>query len=317
MKAILVFSAALAAAHATWAAQPLLTPAQLQPMLRNPDLRVIDIRDPQSFEMGHIEGAVNAPYGQWLGPAGNIGIVPELAALTRLVQSAGLTPSTHAVVVSSGVDAGDFGATARVYWTLKSLGLTELSILNGGMMDWDSEGEMTDMGPGTPVAPSQFAPRFNPEWLATRDEVKESLRKNSALLVDARPDVFYLGKFRAPMALVAGTLPGAKQLDFNQWFVPGTARFADVEKTRQVATQFQSTQNPQSKPIITFCNTGYWSATDWFAFSEILGRKDVRMYAGSAVDWTQSKEPPPMDNQPSRAESLAYDARQWWNRKFK
>jgi len=37
------------------------------------------------------------------------------------------------VVVSSGKDVTDFGAAARVYWTLKVLGLKELSILNGGV----------------------------------------------------------------------------------------------------------------------------------------------------------------------------------------
>ena len=35
------------------------------------------------------------------------------------------------------------------------------------------------------------------------------------------------------------------------------------------------------------------------------------------VDWTQSKDQPLVANQPSRAQSLAYDARQWWNRTIK
>src|SRR5256885_15849328 len=66
-------------------------------------------------------------------PATNPGELPELPKLTELVQSLGLTPATHAIVVSTGADATDFGAAARVYWTLKLLGLKELSVLNGGM----------------------------------------------------------------------------------------------------------------------------------------------------------------------------------------
>ena len=89
----------------------------------NPQVRVIDIRDPKSYAANHIPGAVNAPYGTWRGPANNPGELPELPKLTALVQSLGLTPATHAVVVSSGADATDFGASARVYWTLKVLGL--------------------------------------------------------------------------------------------------------------------------------------------------------------------------------------------------
>ena len=116
------------------AAQPLLTPEQLQPLLQQADVRLIDIRDPKAFEAGHIDKAANAPYGKWRGPATNPGELPDQPKLVALVQSLGLRPATHAVVISSGADATDFGATARVYWTLKSLGLKELSIVNGSMM---------------------------------------------------------------------------------------------------------------------------------------------------------------------------------------
>ena len=47
-----------------------------------------------------------------------------------------LRNTTGDVVVSSGADATDFGASARVYWTLKVLGLKELSVLNGGVKAW-------------------------------------------------------------------------------------------------------------------------------------------------------------------------------------
>jgi thiosulfate/3-mercaptopyruvate sulfurtransferase len=136
MKKILAFVLSLAAASLSFAAQPLLAPAELKAHLGNPNVRVIDIRDPKAYATQHIPGAVNAPYGKWRGPASNPGELPELSKLTALVQSLGLTPATHAVVVSSGADSTDFGASARVYWTLKVLGLKELSILNGGVHGW-------------------------------------------------------------------------------------------------------------------------------------------------------------------------------------
>ncbi len=113
--------------------QPLLTPAELkaQTTQATPP-RVIDIRDPALRRPAH-SGCGECPYGKWRGPASNPGELPDLPRLTALVQSLGLTPTTHAVVVSTGADPTDFGAAARVYWTLKLLGLKELSILNGGM----------------------------------------------------------------------------------------------------------------------------------------------------------------------------------------
>lgn len=299
----------------TWAlaAPPLLTPEQLQPLLQQADTRVIDIRDSKAFEAGHIAQAVNAPYGKWRGPASNPGELPDQARLVALVQSLGLTPATHAVVVSSGADATDFGAMARVYWTLKSLGLKELSIVNGGMKGWESAGKPVSQA-AVKVAPSSYAPTFDAQWLATRQDVGRHLDLSNAALVDSRPDAFYQGKARAPAAKLSGTLPGAQQLDFNQWFVPGTSQFVDAAKAREIAGKLQ---RQQDQDTVAFCNTGHWAATDWFGLSEMAGLPNVKLYAGSMVDWTQSKEAPRMANQPGRAQSLAYDAQKWWDKNFK
>ena len=132
--------------------------------------------------------------------------------------------------------------------------------------------------------------------------------------MDSRPDAFYQGKVRAPAAKVSGTLPGAQQLDFNQWFVPGTSTFVDAATARQIAAKVK---REQGQDMVAFCNTGHWAATDWFGLSEVAGLPGVKLYAGSMVDWTQSQEPPLMANQPTRAEALAYDAKQWWERKLK
>ena len=37
---------------------------------------------------------------------------------------------------------------------------------------------------------------------------------------------------------------------------------------------------------ITYCNTAHWASLGWFASSEILGNKSVKMYDGSMVEWS-------------------------------
>lgn len=65
------------------------------------------------------------------------------------------------------------------------------------------------------------------------------------------------------------------------------------------------------KETVAFCNTGHWAATNWFALSEVAGQKNVSLYAGSMVDWTQDSKALPMDNVPSRVKQLAIDAKLW------
>ena len=303
----------LTASSWTLAAQPLLTPEQLQPLLQQADVRLIDIRDPKAFEAGHIDKAANAPYGKWRGPASNPGELLDAPKLTELAQSLGLTASTHAVIVSAGADATDFGAAARVYWTLKLLGLKELSILNGGMKAW-ADAKLAQDQAVPQVARSQYQPQIDTSLLATREDVGQHIKLSNAALVDSRPDAFFLGKTRAPAAKLASTQPSAQQLDFNQWFVPGSATFVDKAAAQKIAAQVK---REQGQDMVAFCNTGHWAATDWFGLSEVAGLPGVKLYAGSMVDWTQSQEPPLMANQPTRAEALAYDAKQWWERKLK
>ncbi|MBQ0131238.1 MAG: sulfurtransferase, partial [Comamonas sp.] len=180
-----IFVAALSAlaCSGALAAPPLLSPAQLSALLTPTNaVRVIDIRTPKEFAAGHIPGALNAPYSQWRGPASNPGELPDQPKLVQLLQSLGLTADTHAIVVSHGKDTGDFGAMARVYWTLKSLGLKELSILSGGLKAWEAAQLPFSQVP-VKVAPSSYAPTFDATWLSTRQDIQQSIKLSNAVLV--------------------------------------------------------------------------------------------------------------------------------------
>ena len=39
---------------------------------------------------------------------------------------------------------------------------------------------------------------------------------------------------------------------------------------------------------MSFCNTGHWAATNWFALSEVAGIEGVRMYPESMVGWSNA-----------------------------
>jgi thiosulfate/3-mercaptopyruvate sulfurtransferase len=294
------------------AAPPLLTPAELAARTAGPDVRVIDIRDAAAYANEHIPGAVSAPYGTWRGPAGNPGELPPLPKLTTLVQRLGLTPATHAVVVSSGADATDFGAAARVYWTLKVLGLKELSVLNGGMAAWAAAGLPQDRVVPT-VAASTYSPRLDPSLVATRDELVALVGSGRAALIDARPAAFYNGETRHPAAKAAGTLKGAVNVEHATWFRPGTSTFVSADEARTLAA---AAPLDPARDTVSFCNTGHWAATNWFALSEVLGQKQVKLYPGSMVEWTQDPAALPMDNAPNRLEQLAIDFRFWVARTF-
>ncbi|OWT54804.1 sulfurtransferase [Candidimonas nitroreducens] len=295
----LLAAVAVGLSASAWAAQPLLTPTELNGIRQNPDVRVIDIRLPKEYAAGHIPGAVSAPYGQWRGPADDPGKLPPEDKLVALVRSLGLDANTHAVVVSSGADSTDFGGSARVYWTLKYLGLTNLSILNGGLKAWAGAGLAQDRQVPS-VAPTQYAVHLDESLIATTKQVAAQVNNPQTRLIDARPRKFYLGDVKAPTALVPGTIKGAVSLENGKWFKPGTSIFVDPEKARQIAAA--ELAHP-AQETISFCNTGHWAATDWFALSEVVGVKNVRLYPASLAEWTHDSSLP-MQNVPSRGKQI-------------
>ena len=313
MTALVLALSAAAFSASAFAAQPLLSPAELQAKLSDANVRVIDIRDPKSYAANHIPGAVNAPYGTWRGPASNPGELPALPNLTTLVQSLGLTPSTYAVIVSSGSDATDFGASARVYWTLKVLGLKELSVLNGGVKGWTSSG-LPQNNQAVKVAASSFQPLIDKSLVATKEELVARVKAGDAALIDARPAEFFRGDTRHVAASIPGTLQGAVNVEHDKWFAPGTSTFVNTEQAQKVAS---SSPIDPAKESVSFCNTGHWAATNWFAMSEVLGQKNVKLYPGSMVEWSKDASGLPMSNVPSRPKQLLIDTKLWAEKTFK
>ena len=128
--------------------KPLLSANELNQILQahSEAVTIIDIRPPNapdpdsSYNAGHIPGALSSPYGNWRGPAENPGKFLSQSQLTTLVQGLGLTADTPTVVLHKGDSYSDFGAAARVYWTLKTAGLQQLAVVDGGFIAWEQTG---------------------------------------------------------------------------------------------------------------------------------------------------------------------------------
>jgi thiosulfate/3-mercaptopyruvate sulfurtransferase len=202
---VIGLSAANAAA-AGWS--KLVTPAELSALIGAGQITVLDIRSPKPYRAGHIAGALNAPYGSWRGPKDNPGARLDNGRLTERLQSLGVEPGERVVVTYQGNSTTDFGAAARVYWTLKSAGLTEIAILNGGVSSWTAAGQglSTDA-----VSAERSATDFSlsGEWLITREGVQDVLAgTRQSTMIDARPAAFWQGKAKHKAAERAGTLEG-------------------------------------------------------------------------------------------------------------
>jgi thiosulfate/3-mercaptopyruvate sulfurtransferase len=295
MKFVTAATAAIFIGHAGLAAAqgdlpPLLAPADLVTVVETAAPLILDIRAPGTAEDaatyagGHIEGAVNAPYALFRGPEENPGQVPSDAALTEVLQSLGVTADRPTVIVHQGANDTDFGAAARVYWTLKSSGVSNLAILNGGINAWTEAGLSLDRTAVTPER-STIQVTFSNEWLATEEDVLAVVSGDAqATLLDARPESFWAGREAHAEAARPGTLPQSEFFTHSNWFSGGPV-IVDAAAARQLA---QDAGYADDAGLISFCNTGHWAATNWFALSELAGIDNVRLYPESMVGWSNA-----------------------------
>lgn len=267
----------------------LMEPADLSSLLDSaPGIRVIHVTG--NFAEGHIPGAAEAPYAQFRGPQNNAGSLPSLEHLTALLQQLGIDANTPVVVVHQGISASDMGAATRVYWTLKSLGVHTLAVLNGGFTAW-REQQLPVSPTVSVIEPSLYQPHWNSTWQISAAALEAGLHSPGLRLLDSRPNSFFTGQ--QSVAVRPGTIRGANNLSYETWFDNNR-----LKPLNELDILFASNLTDSYSNTITFCNTGHWASINWFVISELAGVANTQLYAESVVDWAQASRP--MDNQPGR-----------------
>lgn len=288
------------AAPEGWSA--LLSPQSLAAMLDSgANLRILRVSGDHAA--GHIAGSVPARYGDFRGPAGNPGALPSLETLTTVVQSLGLDETRPVVMVHDGASPADMGTATRVYWTLKSLGLQELAVLNGGFSAWQQAGLPVSTG-AVSVKTTDWTPRWHDDWRITTAEIERRLDDSAVRLIDARPAAFFEGS-RSSSAR-PGTISGAANLSFDSWFEG--SRMKTPEELKQLLA---SSGLPETEETASFCNTGHLASINWFVLSELADSPGTRLYAESMTEWSQADRP--MDNEPSRVAHYWDVTVEWFN----
>jgi len=285
---VFLFALALCAGFAASAAaaaeiSSVLSTARLQELVDNPSIAVIDIRKVEEYREGHVPGSMNLTFTAWRTMEGSLGCqLPQKDELADTVCSIGAERDTRVVIVGKTDRDIDLVNATRVAWTLRYAGIGNISILEGGYNKWLNEGR--------PVSQkvTKRARRAMPcEWkdrvLATRKDVAASCRgKAGATIIDTRPAAQFAGLTACPGVKRKGHIPGAVNLPYSLVFARDGA-FKGKEDLQALASRHVGEN--RNREIIVVCSNGQFASSWWFALSEILGYRDVRIYDGSMEDW--------------------------------
>jgi thiosulfate/3-mercaptopyruvate sulfurtransferase len=171
-------------------------------------------------------------------------------------------------------------SAARAWWMLRSFGLPDVAILDGGMQKWIAEGRSLEAGEAK-EASSHFSARLDETQLARRDDVLAAHAAGSVEIVDARSARRFAGSDPEPRpGVMPGHVPGSRSLPHGLLFDTDN-RYKRGDALRAV---FEEAGVDLARPMITSCGSGITAAVLLFA-AHLLGKQDVTLYDGSWAEW--------------------------------
>jgi thiosulfate/3-mercaptopyruvate sulfurtransferase len=267
----------------------LLDPMDLATRLKDGDVVLIDTRDPESFEAGHIPGAVNAhdifTYLATSTPEGQKELQTKFA---EIFGNAGLSGKESAVVYEQSMDTG-FGQSCRGYFLLKFLGYPRAAVLHGGFKAW------TDASLPTTTETSISAPKPFPVdsqaagLIVDAKTMLEAVNDPSIIKLDVRDADEWIGASSSPYGVDfcprKGRIPGARWLEWYRMMKPG--KDGPVFKSKdEIMAECQTVGITPDTPVILYCFKGARTSNTFIALKE-AGVKDVRTYFGSWNEWSR------------------------------
>jgi thiosulfate/3-mercaptopyruvate sulfurtransferase len=185
----------------------LTAPAELRKKLQEPGLRILDARPRSDYGNGHIPGAVWVDVKGWQQLGSKPGGFQDAKAWGVKVGQLGIARDTPVVVYGSSLPDA-----ARVWWTLKYAGLSNVALLDGGWGLWAKEQRPVDSS-SPRIEAVNFQPEFQADRLEEIDSLKKSVRSGKVTVVDARTAAEFTGQ--DVRGKRGGHIPGAKHLEWK------------------------------------------------------------------------------------------------------
>lgn len=161
--------------------------------LVGPKLRVLDSswylpkanRNPRAeFVQKHIPGASFFDIDECCDQSSKFDhMLPSSHFFSQVVGDLGIDNDTHVVVYDTS-SAGSFSAP-RVWWMFRVFGHDSVSVLDGGLKNWEADGHPVSSEYKKPEK-REFRATLNASWVKTYEDVLENIKTKKVQVVDGR-----------------------------------------------------------------------------------------------------------------------------------
>lgn len=266
---------------------PILSPSELK-NLPTENLVILDARTGkdirQSYLEKHLKGARFIDLDKDLAEIGEDAAfggrhpLPRINGFAKTLSNLGIAEDSHVVVYD---DKNGSNAAARAWWMLKSFGLANAQVLDGGMQSADREGLEFSSGEET----FDKAPLIGKEdWslpVSSLEMVEDELKNDSSTVIDVRDVYRYKGESE-PIDLVAGHIPGAINIPFSE-NLDENGMFLAPEVLK---AKYEELLQGKPEHLIIHCGSGVTACHTILALDH-AGFPIPNLYVGSWSEWSR------------------------------
>ncbi|CAG5126784.1 unnamed protein product [Candidula unifasciata] len=229
----------------------------------------------------HIPGAVFFDIDECADKSSGLAhTVPPAEVFEAYVGALGISNDTHVIIYDNHPQFPVFSAQ-RVWWTFRLFGHSKISVLDGGLPKWISEGgEVTDKLSWFPR--KTYAAKFNPGLIKYFKDIETNIHNPEFLVVDVRPEGRFQGIAAEPRPdIKPGCIPHSVSLPFTKFYDLDNRSMKSAEQLQQI---FEASGIDLNKNIVASCGSGI-SACLLALAGHLCNKDDIAVYDGSWTEW--------------------------------
>jgi thiosulfate/3-mercaptopyruvate sulfurtransferase len=231
---------------------------------------------PAEYRAGHLPGALFfdiEALSDRTSPLPHM--MPRAEAFAVAMRELGVNSDKHLIIY----DEGNLFSAPRAWWMLRTFGAENVSILAGGLADWQREELPLQQG-DVEQPEGDFDINFDPLVIKRLTDVLLVSHEGTAQIVDARPAPRFNALADEPRpGLRRGHIPGALNVPWGDLVENG-----QLKTTDELNEIFTRQGVNFDKPIVASCGSGVTAAVVVLALTT-LGVNGVSLYDGSWSEW--------------------------------
>ncbi len=253
----------------------IISPGEALELAKQDNVVLVDARNEAEYEAYHLEGAVCIPRSEIVTDRPYVNMLGPKQRIEKVMGDRGISNDTLVITYdnNNNMDA------SRLWWTLMVYGHENVKIINGGVNALAKDGvEFVQEVPE--IEEVEFeATGPNTDYIATKEEVEGYLNEpqEDIVILDTRTQEEYN----------AGTIPGSVLYNYeNNNYSTGA-----FKSPKDIQNDYLDIGIEPNDTIVMFCKTSIRGAQTFAALWN-AGYRNLKLYDGAWVEWSDSDEAP-------------------------